>query len=265
MTDKSRKSSFGLCASLLVLVVGVVVLWRGLSMSRPPTSIRGSRVTTESIASDTDGSPLLINSIKLSDIVNEASLPDTLDALSGRVLQEAEGVALSPRRAEDLAAEARDLFEYILSGSLEGRVAFYESRGGVRIGPEADPSRAEKADAFSQKLLGAFRMQPVSLEQVLVRRRTDGQPAEKLAPEESQGYMRGRYPALASVVSHDESGYLVTGETYEIILPIRQSFGDTVSVVLLGIWMTWVPAEHRWLPTKFSTYGNGGILICPPL
>ncbi len=258
-----RASSF---CSILILFIGGLLLWRGLGSSRPPLSLRSSNAADPADSAPKDSSSFYIDSVVLSDPVSADSLSGVLDAIAGRVLNECEGLDLDMHRSNSLARDVRELFEYVLQGSREKWVAFYESRGGVPVGPEKDPERVSSANAFSERMLGAFRYQPVSLDQIIVRRRDDLHPAQPLAPEESQGFMRGRYPDLSGVVEqHEDGSYVVVGETYEIVLPIRQEYDGRVSTVLLGVWMTWVPKVSRWLPTKISTYGHDSFLLTPPL
>lgn len=255
-----------LFCGILILFIGGLLLWRGLGSSRPPPAVRGSSAADDADSAPEDSSSFYIDSVVLGDPVDADTLPDVLDAIAGRVLNECENQGLAPHRADALARDAQDWFEYVLEGSREKWIAFYESRGGVPTGPEKNPERASDAIAFSEKMLGAFRFQPVSVEQILVRRRDDLRPAQPLAPEESQGFMRGRYPDLSGVVEqHEDGSYAVIGETYEIVLPVRQEYDGRASTVLLGVWMTWVPRVSRWLPTKISTYGYDSFLLTPPL
>jgi hypothetical protein len=212
--------------------------------------------------------------IDLERTVSIESLESLEEECRGRLTDEIRampGLARPPEsRIEPLCRVAGEMLREIAGGSFDEYEAFVERHGGqLRPEPLTDEER-KQFKTFHDSIAPAYALRPLSIKGMRVRARVlhgNNVPQSDFDAQTGMLYAAARYPALKGLAEPSDKGQVITGDTYEVLVPISYSYEGKTMTVLLGMWMTWVPSSGQWLPSRLMYYAPRsahGAIVLPP-
>lgn len=265
MTSRTRAAF-----AIAVMVAGVILVWRGLGRfgpGRPPTP------ATTAVVSNVP--PPLANptedpfDLPLERAVTADSLPALEEEARAQISAQLR-TRLADQRADPLSRISAEMLRTIASGSFDDYTAFVERHGGrLRPGPLTDEER-QQFKTFHESIAPAYAMRPLSIKGIQVRARVlQGRNVPQTDFEAKTGmvYAESRYPALQPHATSTEKGHVITGDTYEVLVPIGYSYEGAEMSMMLGLWMTWAPESKEWLPSRIMYYvpsSTRSAVVLPP-
>lgn len=257
---QGRPIRFGIAG--LALLIGGAFLWRGLSQSRPTPPMRNIRADVSREASQAQDV-----SFHFTLDPAQIGVPSSISVVFDRVFEQGRA-ELSDSRASRLAEETTAYLDMLLKGDIAAYEQYVRDRRGV-LPQWLDNLNDRSVVWLVESRFEAFRMAPIDASAISVRPRVlNGRTleAERLGLGRVAGiYARDRYPSLDGLARKTPYGWHITGDTYEVLIPMRHRFQQQDSDVVLGVWLTWIPPEDRWQVSQVKIYGPRTTLMRPPL
>ena len=247
----------------VVLLIGGIVLVRGVLRASPSAGPPGNARPVPATALQPPTAPTVPVelTVRLEHSTNAETLADTLAEIERRAASEFQRVAdPGDSRAAGFGAEIGAYMRQVLAASFDEFVNYVQARCGAV--PDDIDERAEHK-AYFESTSPAYQFSPLSVENLRVRRRVaDG---AELEVEWFEGRVRtvtapNRFSVLRSLLQDSGRGVKIIGETYEALVPIAHNADGKATTVMLGVWLTWVPGQARWLPSRVDVYGPSDLL-----
>lgn len=256
----NRKTTTLIAAITLIGVAALSwTLWRARPTSSPGVAQNAAAERAESAASRPD--PGQWTRVDAPEDI--ARVRNALEQSVRSRVESSHDLQLSASRAGEIASEVASYFAVVLEGTPQALSAFLQDRGGsMDISSLSEDRRKDLAAIW-----GGFRMRPVGLDGVIVRKRPSGALDLEAAPFGERSKIKladtnSAVPGLRGQVRRTDRGDLIVeGESYEVIVPILHEMDGVETPVFIGVLMTRSRSQGRWLPSATIIYAPNFVTI----